>query len=70
MHVAMASIFQSSGQPQSDGRVYRNEVTMADLAEPPGFDSVFSNAGMPCKEAERNLRLFAAETLSVLQNWK
>jgi len=32
------------------------------------FTTVFSYAGMPYDEAERNLRLFAAKVLPVLQN--
>ena len=42
MHVGMASIFQNPGQPQSDASVYREELRMADLAEPLGFDSLWT----------------------------
>jgi alkanesulfonate monooxygenase SsuD/methylene tetrahydromethanopterin reductase-like flavin-dependent oxidoreductase (luciferase family) len=40
MHVGYASIFQSSAT-QSDAEVYRDEVRLADLAEPLGFESIW-----------------------------
>ncbi len=42
MHVGMASIFQNPGAAQPDGRVFQEELRMADLAEPLGFDSLWS----------------------------
>ena len=39
MHVGMTTFFQNIGQPISDYEVYRHEISMADLAEPLGFDS-------------------------------
>jgi len=42
MHVGMASIFQNPGRPRPDHDVYREELRLADLAEPLGFDSVWS----------------------------
>jgi alkanesulfonate monooxygenase SsuD/methylene tetrahydromethanopterin reductase-like flavin-dependent oxidoreductase (luciferase family) len=41
MHVGMATFFQNLGQPISDHAVYRHEISMADLAEPLGFDSIW-----------------------------
>jgi alkanesulfonate monooxygenase SsuD/methylene tetrahydromethanopterin reductase-like flavin-dependent oxidoreductase (luciferase family) len=40
MHVGMASIFQSS-ETRADHEVYRDEVRLADLAEPLGFESIW-----------------------------
>ncbi len=42
MHVGMASIFQNPGQRRPDHEVYREELRLADLAEPLGFDSIWS----------------------------
>jgi len=41
MHVGMTTFFQNLGQPISDCAVYRHEISMADLAEPLGFDSIW-----------------------------
>jgi alkanesulfonate monooxygenase SsuD/methylene tetrahydromethanopterin reductase-like flavin-dependent oxidoreductase (luciferase family) len=41
MHVGMTTFFQNLGRPISDAEVYRHEMSMADLAEPLGFDSVW-----------------------------
>ena len=40
MHVGVASIFQNPENRASDGDVYRNELRLANLAEPLGFDSI------------------------------
>ncbi len=42
MHVGMASICQNPDRAASDGSVYQNELRLADLAEPLGFDSIWS----------------------------
>jgi len=42
MHVGMATFFQNPGNRQSDHAVYRQEMAIADLAEPLGFDSIWS----------------------------
>ena len=42
MHVGMAAIFQNPGQKISDREVYREELRLAELAEPLGYDSVWS----------------------------
>ena len=34
-------VFQNLGRPISDYEVYRHEISMADLAEPLGFDSIW-----------------------------
>ena len=40
MHVGMTTFFQNIGRPISDYEVYRHEMSMADLAEPLGFNSI------------------------------
>ena len=83
MRVGMAAVFQNPGRARSDFDVYRDDLRLADLAEPLGFDSVwmdirrrvgndhfvgvFSYAGMPAAETERNMRLFAKEVMPALQ---
>src|SRR5438105_7094951 len=42
MHVGMASIFQNPGRQHTDHDVYRQELRLADLAEPLGLDSIWS----------------------------
>ena len=42
MHVGMSSFFQNFGNGPGDAEIYRHEITMADLAEPLGFDSIWS----------------------------
>src|SRR5262245_33927753 len=41
MHVGMASVFQNPKKSRSDRDVYRDELRLADLAEPLGFESVW-----------------------------
>jgi alkanesulfonate monooxygenase SsuD/methylene tetrahydromethanopterin reductase-like flavin-dependent oxidoreductase (luciferase family) len=41
MHVGMATIFQGSGEGRTDRNVYRNELRLAELAEPLGFESIW-----------------------------
>ena len=41
MHVGTATIFQNPGKFTSDYRVYRDELRLADLAEPLGFESIW-----------------------------
>ncbi len=41
MHVGMASIFQNPGKSRTDREVYQNELRLADLAEPLGFESIW-----------------------------
>ena len=42
MHIGMAAICQNPENSRTDGDVYRNEVALADLAEPLGFNSLWS----------------------------
>ena len=42
MQVGMATICQNPDQKISDYEVYKNEIRLADLAEPLGFDSIWS----------------------------
>jgi alkanesulfonate monooxygenase SsuD/methylene tetrahydromethanopterin reductase-like flavin-dependent oxidoreductase (luciferase family) len=41
MHVGMAVVFQNPGKARSDYDVYQQELRLADLAEPLGFESVW-----------------------------
>ena len=42
MHVGMSSFFQNFGAGLTDSEIYNHEISMADLAEPLGFDSIWS----------------------------
>lgn len=42
MHVGMTTFFQNLGRPFTDHEVYLHEVGLADMAEPLGFDSIWS----------------------------
>jgi alkanesulfonate monooxygenase SsuD/methylene tetrahydromethanopterin reductase-like flavin-dependent oxidoreductase (luciferase family) len=41
MHVGMATVFQNPHRVRTDHEVYRNELRLADLAEPLGFESIW-----------------------------
>ena len=41
MHVGMSTVFQNPGKHLSDYEVYRNELRLADLAEPLGYESIW-----------------------------
>lgn len=41
MHVGMAAVFQNPGKARTDREVYVNELRLADLAEPLGFQSIW-----------------------------
>src|SRR5205823_7844549 len=41
MHVGMAAVFQNTGRALSDRQIYLNELALADLAEPLGFESIW-----------------------------
>jgi alkanesulfonate monooxygenase SsuD/methylene tetrahydromethanopterin reductase-like flavin-dependent oxidoreductase (luciferase family) len=42
MHIGYAPLFQHSSNALSDAEVYRQELRLAEMAEPLGFDSVWS----------------------------
>ena len=42
MHVGMATVFQNTGRELSDRQIYLNELALADMAEPLGFESIWS----------------------------
>ena len=42
MHVGMAAVFQNTGRAISDHHIYLNELALADMAEPLGFESIWS----------------------------
>ena len=41
MHVGMSTVFQNPDKRISDHEVYRNELRLADLAEPLGYESIW-----------------------------
>jgi alkanesulfonate monooxygenase SsuD/methylene tetrahydromethanopterin reductase-like flavin-dependent oxidoreductase (luciferase family) len=41
MHVGMAAVFQNPGKARTDREVYANELRLADLAEPLGYESIW-----------------------------
>ena len=41
MHVGTAVVFQGTDEARTDHEVYRNELRLADLAEPLGFESIW-----------------------------
>ena len=41
MHVGVSTVFQNPGKYLSDYQVYRNELRLADLAEPLGYESIW-----------------------------
>ncbi len=43
MHVGIALLLQNPGKELSDYEVYRNEVRLADLAEPLGYESIWAS---------------------------
>jgi alkanesulfonate monooxygenase SsuD/methylene tetrahydromethanopterin reductase-like flavin-dependent oxidoreductase (luciferase family) len=42
MHVGYAPVFQNPGNALSDAQVYHHELRLAEMAEPLGFDSIWS----------------------------
>src|SRR4029077_20233636 len=42
MHVGMAAVFQNTGRALTDHQIYLNELALADMAEPLGFESIWS----------------------------
>src|SRR5918993_5032824 len=42
MHVGMAAVFQNTGRALRDHQIYLNELALADMAEPLGFESIWS----------------------------
>ncbi len=42
MHVGMSVVFQNTGKHLTDRQVYLNELALAEMAEPLGFESVWS----------------------------
>ena len=41
MHVGMSTVFQNPGRENTDFQVYRDELRLADLAEPLGYQSIW-----------------------------
>jgi hypothetical protein len=42
VHTGMAAVFQNTGRAVTDRQIYLNELALADMAEPLGFDSIWS----------------------------
>lgn len=67
MHVGMGVIFQAEDERRTDRDVYQNELRLADLAEPLGFDSIwgvehhFTNHTI-CPDVLQYLTYIAART--------
>lgn len=67
MHVGMGAIFQAEDEARTDREVYQNELRLADLAEPLGFESVwgvehhFTNHTV-CPDVLQYLTYIAART--------
>ena len=40
MHIGMAAVFQNTGRALTDHQIYLNELALADMAEPLGFESL------------------------------
>src|SRR5882757_3713544 len=70
MHVGMATVFQNTGRAVSDRQIYLNELALADMAEPLGFESIwsvehhFSNYTM-CPDVLQFLTYMAGRTKKV-----
>src|ERR1700722_3026995 len=70
MHVGMASIFQAFGGTETDQEVFAADVALADLAEPLGFESIwsvehhFTNYTM-CPDVMQFLTYMAGRTTTV-----
>lgn len=70
MHVGMGVIFQGMGEGRTDRNVYRNELRLADLAEPLGFESLwgvehhFTDYTM-CPDVLQYLTYFAGRTQKI-----
>ena len=70
MHVGMSTVFQSPQKKVTDRQIYRNELALADLAEPLGFQSVwgvehhFTDYTM-CPDVVQFLSYMAGRTKSV-----
>ena len=42
MHVGMSVIFQNPGRTRPDFEVYQEDIALADMAEPLGFESIWA----------------------------
>ncbi|MGK0171224.1 MAG: alkanesulfonate monooxygenase SsuD [Gammaproteobacteria bacterium] len=70
MHVGYAPLFQNPENERSDLEVYQNELRLAELAEPLGFDSVWSvehhfTDYTMCPDVTQFLSYMAAKTESI-----
>lgn len=70
MHVGMSVFFQNLVAGQTDADVYRHELAMADLAEPLGFESIWSaehhfNGYTMCPNVAQFLTYMAGRTKHV-----
>jgi hypothetical protein len=65
MHVGMAAVFQNTGRALSDHQIYLNELALADMAEPLGFESIWEPTEyVGCSAAVASL----SRALSPLEN--
>ena len=82
MHVGMSVIFQNPGEKIPDSQVYKQDLALARLAEPLGYDSIWSvehhfTDYTMCPDVLQYLTYFAGRTeriqlgsmVVVLPNW-
>ena len=71
MHVGTSTVFQNPGREKTDFQVYRDELRLADLAEPLGYQSIwgvehhFTDYTM-CPDVIQFLTYMAGRTLNAL----
>ena len=64
MHVGYGAAFQNPNNALSDAEVYRNELRFAEMAEPLGFDSVWSS-DRPVRSATAGAKSIATSSISM-----
>lgn len=70
MHVGYAPLFQNPDNALSDAEVYRQELRLVEMAEPLGFDSVWSvehhfTDYTMCPDVVQFLSYMAGKTIAV-----
>src|ERR1700684_1714074 len=70
MHVGYGAVFQKPGNALPDAEVYRNELRLAEMAEPLGFDSIWSvehhfDDYTMCPDVLQFLSYFAGRTRNI-----
>src|SRR5208337_1599934 len=70
MHVGYGAVFQNPNNALPDAEVYRNELRLAEMAEPLGFDSIWSvehhfDDYTMCPDVLQFLTYFAGRTKTI-----